>query len=312
MSLSNQVIIPGPELKKRIDKTADAVFKQPALKDKLLQRGEFEFLADNNEFNPYFLHRLQKAREAATIQKSTTSGAAAAASSSDNTSSGGAAAGAASSSATTTITSTDGAGISKALNAATKLEYTRDPLPEEFSVPLVASGVSALELDLIQHAAVHAAVHGDPFVKALQAKYSAQRKYEFLSKEHPRHLIFSRLRAAYRLILCTVATSVVPGATDGAAMGSEPAVSVGEQQAAAAFISRLQLLSGETAEDALGDPVRAREAFLVECNTKRDYMKQQELRMRSGLLSDAELRNRLNWNDFVVQRNFTLDDLKLA
>ncbi len=139
-------------------------------------------------------------------------------------------------------------------------------------------------------------------VRTLQAK-NQQRRYEFLSEDHPRHHIFARLRNAYRLVLCTVAGNVAP---------QEAAVAnPSSAYAARDFQGRFELLAGETSDDVLGDPARAREAFLEECRRKRAYMLQQD-EERKQMLSLADEARMLNFTDFVVQKTLTLEMLKLA
>lgn len=341
MSLTIEVIIPGPVEKKKIEKTAAQIAKTPAFREKLISRPEFSFLLDDHRFNPFYLQALEKCKaELANVieghsdhqkqqqQQQNHSSSSSAAAASAGTTIGG---------AKNTVNQNNSDSSSGPLshaplsNPSDSAITLRDTLPDDFSIPVTASGIPALEIDLIQLAAQHAAVYGDLFVQRILARSSAkQRSLEFLNPDHSHHHIFVKIRDAYIKILGALATELHPVEANIIAGSRDvkdvpPAhVTRGQND----LVTRMELLAGElvdsknskqnssnnnqnVANDEAEAIRRGREAFLIECNAKKNFMLQEDTKRRNAQMSDAELIQRLNWEQFVVKHSFSFEDLKL-
>jgi hypothetical protein len=216
-----------------------------------------------------------------------------------------------------------------------------DPYPADYSVPVMAQGIPAVELDMMKLAAQHAAVQGPAFVTALLARSAGVGgRYNFAHPDHPRHPIFAALQRAYRLVferagelertLEALAGETDP--TDAAASSSDdegnvaPVADAAAAAAAASVNGRgvvpiapsgaagSAVTAGGASLNARERRQRARavEAARAQAEKLRLYLESAERTRHAQKLTEAELRARLNWEDFTVLHTFSLAELQIT
>ena len=267
------IIIPGPELKHRIDKAALRMAEKPQLREKVLasaQRDEFSFLLYTNEFHGYFLHKWHDAKQE--LQRT-----------------GGAKPADKGAAAAPTVPSappppTVQSIMQSILRSSQMLR--EDPLPDRFSVPstIPAKGSGSvhlsgptggslpqLDVDVMLLAARYAARHGDAFVERVLHGQGRSRQVDFLMDDHPRHHMFVALRRAYELVLA------FPPEVE------EPLV-----------------------RDAEADDVKT---VLDVCQRRTNYFRAKRARQQAEITTTDQVSQRLNWREFSVVGNFSLEQL---
>ncbi|KAL7696407.1 Surp module [Lotmaria passim] len=276
------IIVPGPELRDKVDRLAAHFSKLERRKAdekmaKLLasnERNKCLFLDPSHIFYPYFLSKLTEYRQHPELRPQKAS--------EQNAGDGAAAA------ATTTkagaITRTMGgtAGMEsdperEELLRQTEAEarrYLEDPFPNHFSLDLKGGtvDVTAFLMDVLSTTAQYTAKYGDKFLAAMQAKQRHNPLMHFLQEGDVRHSVFLKLVDSYRRVL-----------------------NYDEEEVE----SRLERLESQ---EYLLDTV---------CEEKRKYAKAALARRQAALLTDEELRGRLQWTLFTVVKTFRLSDLQL-
>jgi hypothetical protein len=203
----------------------------------------------------------------------------------------------------------------------------------------MAQGIPAVELDMMKLAAQHAAVQGPAFVTALLARSAGVGgRYNFAHPDHPRHAIFAALQRAYRLVferagelertLEALAGETDP--TDAAASSSDDEGNVAPVADAAAAATAASvngrgvvpiapsgaagLAAGSASLNARERRQRARavEAARLQAEKLRVYLESAERTRHAQKLTEAELRARLNWEDFTVLHTFSLAELQIT
>ncbi|KAG5500214.1 hypothetical protein JIQ42_04549 [Leishmania sp. Namibia] len=281
------IVVPGPELREKVDAFAARLSaldrrKADEMVAKLLassKRNQFLFVDTSHIFYPYFLSRLTEFRQHPELRPQK-SGA--------NKDSDGAAGGEKGAAATTTkngtITRTMG-GTAGAKNDPQREEllrqteaearrYLEDPFPNHYSLDRKAGtvDVTALLMDVLSTTAQYTAKYGDKFLAAVQGKQRHNPIFHFLYEDDVRHGMFHKLVESYRRIL-----------------------NFDEEETE----TRLESLESQS--------------YLLDtvCAEKKKYAKAALARRRAALLTDEELRGRLQWTLFSVVKTFRLSDLQL-
>jgi hypothetical protein len=155
-------------------------------------------------------------------------------------------------------------------SAAAK-QHTTDPSPALFSLQL-APGVEvpALALDVMKVTAQYAAkFHSTCFLETVARKQRLNNTFRFLLAEDPRHSTFCRLVRAYRALIEADEAST---------------------------------------EDRL-EKLRVDRFVLELCAEKVAFQQADVARKKAALLTDDELRRRLDWDHFAVVHTFDFKDL---
>ncbi|EKF30791.1 hypothetical protein MOQ_005388 [Trypanosoma cruzi marinkellei] len=152
--------------------------------------------------------------------------------------------------------------------------YLEDPFPNRYSLDLHHGTINmpALTLSYMTCTAQYVAKYGERFMKDILARYRNNAAFRFLNSEDVRHSVFMKLVESYRLIL-----------------HHDP----------------------DEVEDRLERYRSAREILDTVCEEKMKYAKAAIARRKAALLTDEELRDRLEWNVFTVVHQFSLSDLGL-
>ncbi|ORC85760.1 putative splicing factor 3 subunit [Trypanosoma theileri] len=293
------IIAPGPELRAKIDKSAASLAKRDKRKAEEMmakvlaspKREEFLYFEMTHVFYPFFLQRLNEYRAHPELipteeKKETPTGAG---ETTKTTTTGAAAAGATMASNTTTtikaggIVRREGGTTARhdpkrdeALRQA-EIEaqrYLEDPFPNRYSLDLLQGTVDmpAMTLSYMTCTAQYIAKYGDRFLKDLLGRYRNNVAFRFLNSEDVRHEVLLKLVESYRLIL-----------------HHDP----------------------EKVEDRLEQYQSPRNVVETICEEKVKYAKAAIARRKAALLTDEELRDKLEWNFFTVVHQFTLADLGL-
>lgn len=125
--------------------------------------------------------------------------------------------------------------------------------------------------NLMSVTAQYVAKYGQPFLNAVRRKHADSDAFKFLKADDPRYVVFKELEVAYQTILCS---------TD------------------------------EEAEERL-ERYSSPDQFLKICEAKAQFMRGEIARKKASLLTDDELRRRLEWDAFTVVQSFTIKDLGL-
>lgn len=281
------IVVPGPELCGKVDtfaarlstldrRKADEIVAKVLASNK---RNQFLFVDTSHIFYPYFLSKVTEYRQfperrpqkPGDGQEEETSGSAAASGVTTTTKTGG-------------VTRTTGgtAGVAndpkrEELLRQTEAEarrYLEDPFPNHYSLDLRGGTVDvrALLMDILSTTAQYTAKYGDKFLAAVQSKQTTNSLFRFLQEDDVRHEVFQRLVESYRRILNYNAEETE---------------------------ARLELLQSQ---DYVLQTVVAE---------KKKYASAALARRRAALLTDDELRSKLQWNTFTVVNSFRLSDLQL-
>ncbi|CUF14266.1 Hypothetical protein, putative [Bodo saltans] len=151
-----------------------------------------------------------------------------------------------------------------------------DPHPDVFTINRDRHAVEILpkHLSFMSVTAQYAAKYGPSFMEAVRRKHGEDesfRFFRFLRMDDPRFLIFKELEVAYQTILCS---------TDVEAE------------------DRLELYQGNS-------------TFFKLCEDKSRFLRAEIARKKAALLTDDELRRRLEWDAFSVVQTFSAKDLGL-
>ncbi|KAG5502871.1 hypothetical protein JKF63_04641 [Porcisia hertigi] len=282
------IVVPGPELREKVDAFAARLSaldrrKADEMVAKLLassKRNQFLFVDTSHIFYPYFLSRLTEFRQHPELRPQKPG---------DQKNSDGAGGGEKGSTAATTtkagtITRTVGGTVSaendpqrEELLRQTEAEarrYLEDPFPNHFSLDQKAGtvDVTALLMDVLSTTAQYTAKYGDKFLSAVQGKQRHNPIFHFLHEGDVRHAMFCKLVDSYRRILTF------------------------DEEETETRLENLKLPS-----------------YLLDtvCEEKKKYAKAALARRRAALLTDDELRGRLQWTLFSVVKTFRLSDLQL-
>ena len=216
------LIVPPPEIRKVVDKTAAFVARQPTeekrkhFESRILsnpgQAVKFTFLKDDDPYHAYYVAKIAELREAAVAAKTAAPAAPAAAAAApaeeklaetnDPASSKEAPAAVAAAAAESEVSETGGR-ISAALLRALKRVPKNDP-PRKAQYLL--DDVPSLELlpaaahDLIRLTAQHAAVAGGAFMGELAHRESRNEEFYFLRPTHSLHSYFRQLVERYERV----------------------------------------------------------------------------------------------------------------
>ncbi|KAF5221980.1 hypothetical protein ECC02_004961 [Trypanosoma cruzi] len=296
------IIAPGPELRAKIEKSAASLAKRDKRKAEEMmakvlasqKREEFLYFEMTHVFYPFFLQKLNEYRAHPELiptdekkdpsQGKTTTTA--------PTTNGNAVTtqGAASTLTTTTTTIKAGGIVRREGGTAARHDpkrdealrqaeieaqrYLEDPFPNRYSLDLHHGTINmpALTLSYMTCTAQYVAKHGERFMKDILARYRNNAAFRFLNSEDVRHSVFMKLVESYRLIL-----------------HHDP----------------------DEVEDRLERYRSAREILDTVCEEKVKYAKAAIARRKAALLTDEELRDRLEWNVFTVVHQFSLSDLGL-
>lgn len=152
--------------------------------------------------------------------------------------------------------------------------YLEDPFPSLYSLNLCQGTVqlSAMDMDLMSCTAQFTAKYGEAFIASMQSNMRRNNSFRFLVPEDVRHATFDGLVQSYRRILA---------AEDDA--------------------TETRLESLQSAEYVLG----------TVCAEKVQYTTAEMARRKAALLTDDDLRRRLQWDHFKVVKAVTLSDLSL-
>ncbi|RNF19976.1 putative splicing factor 3 subunit [Trypanosoma conorhini] len=279
------IIAPGPELRAKIEKSAASLAKRDKRKAEEMmakvlaspKREEFLYFEMTHVFYPFFLQRLNEYRAHPELiptdeKKEQAQGTAAAA-------------------AVTATTTIKAGGIvrreggtaarhdpkrDEALRQAEveAQRYLEDPFPNRYSLDLLHGTINmpALTLSYMTCTAQYVAKYGERFLKEILGRYRNNAAFRFLLSEDVRHSVFLKLVESYRLIL-----------------NYDP----------------------DEVEDRLERYRSAQEILNTICEEKVKYAKAAIARRKAALLTDEELRDRLEWNVFTVVQQFSLSDLGL-
>ncbi|CAM39206.1 hypothetical protein, conserved [Leishmania braziliensis MHOM/BR/75/M2904] len=280
------IVVPGPELREKVDAFAARLSaldrrKADEMVAKLLassKRNQFLFVDTSHIFFPYFLSKLTEFRQHPELRPQKPS------EHKDSVGAAGGEKGAATTTKTGTITRTMGgtAGAKsdpkrEELLRQTEAEarrYLEDPFPNHYSLDRKAGtvDVTALLMDVLSTTAQYTAKYGDKFLAAVKGKQRHNPIFHFLHEDDVRHGMFCKLVESYRRIL-----------------------SFDEEETE----TRLENLQSQS--------------YLLGtvCEEKMKYAKAALARRRAALLTDEELRGRLQWTLFSVVKTFRLSDLQL-
>ncbi|ESL11915.1 hypothetical protein TRSC58_00326 [Trypanosoma rangeli SC58] len=289
------IIAPGPELRAKIEKSAASLAKRDKRKAEEMmakvlasqKREEFLYFEMTHVFYPFFLQKLNEYRAHPELipsddKKDQAQGKA-------ETFTNGSAAGAAPT--VTAATTVKAGGIvrreggtasrhdpkrDEALRQA-EIEaqrYLEDPFPNRYSLDLLHGTINmpALTLSYMTCTAQYVAKYGERFLKDILGRYRSNAAFRFLLSEDVRHSVFLKLVESYRRIL-----------------NHDP----------------------DEVEDRLERCRSAQEIINTVCEEKVKYAKAAIARRKAALLTDEDLRDRLEWNVFTVVQQFSLSDLGL-
>ncbi|KAH9599422.1 SWAP/Surp [Trypanosoma melophagium] len=293
------IIAPGPELRAKIDKSAASLAKRDKRKAEEMmakvlaspKREEFLYFEMTHVFYPFFLQRLNEYRAHPELiptedKKETPAGAAGTTNTTTTTTTTGG-----TTSASNTTTTIKAGGIIRREGGTTarhdpkrdealrqaEIEaqrYLEDPFPNRYSLDLLQGTVDmpAMTLSYMTCTAQYIAKYGDRFLKDLLGRYRNNVAFRFLNSEDVRHEVLLKLIESYRLILY-----------------HDP----------------------DKIEDRLEQYQSPRNVIETICEEKVKYAKAAIARRKAALLTDEELRDKLEWNFFTVAHQFTLADLGL-
>ncbi|KAH8605818.1 putative Surp module [Trypanosoma vivax] len=267
------IIVPGPELRMKIERTAASLAKRDKRKAEEMmakvlasqKREEFLFFEMTHVFYPFFLQKLNEFRtypELMPTEKDSTS------------------------KTSNTVTTTVKPGGIVRREGGTRREevlrqaeveaqrYLEDPFPNKYSLDLLHGTVdmSALTLSYMTCTAQYIAKYGEQFLQDLRTRYVNNAAFRFLNSEDVRHGVLLKLIESYRRIL-----------------NHDP----------------------EEVEDRLERYDSPRYVIDKICAEKARYARAAIARQKAALLTDDELRDKLEWNIFTVVQNFSLNDLSL-
>ncbi|CAD2217315.1 hypothetical protein AGDE_00209 [Angomonas deanei] len=281
------LITPGPELVEKVNNFAARLSQLEKPKsDEMIarvlssqRRNEFLFAEPSHIFYPYFLSKLtdytlhpeNRPQKAAKAEKEKAAPTAAP-----------------TATVTTTTTTTADGNVVRSGGTAidSKREeilkqaeeearrYQADPYPSHYALDLKDGTVDlpALATDIISLTAQYTAKYGDPFLNSVKAKQKRNPDFRFLLEDDVRHDIFKGLVESYKRILN---------------------FDEDETETRLENYSKRDYLLGVVVEE------------------KTNYMKAALARRKAELLTDEELKAKLNWNNFKVLCTFTLSDLSL-
>ncbi|KAK7200314.1 Surp module [Novymonas esmeraldas] len=276
------IVVPGPELREKVDAFAARLSaldrrKADEMVAKLLassKRNQFLFVDTSHIFYPYFLSKLTEFRQHPELRPQKVGEA------KDGNVERSAATTTKAGTITRTVGGTAGAEDDprrEELLRQTEVEarrYLDDPFPNHYSLERKAGtvDVTALLMDVLSTTAQYTAKYGDTFLAAVLGKQRHNPLFHFLHEEDVRHGLFRKLVESYRRIL-----------------------TFDEEET-------------ETRLENIGSP-----AYLLGtvCEEKKKYAKAALARRRAALLTDEELRGRLQWTLFSVAKTFRLSDLQL-
>lgn len=283
------IIAPGPELEPKILLVAAKLSKQQKnaadeFVKKLLNsaRAQEVFFADPNDmFYPYFLQQLTLFRADKALAEATI--AAAMREKEKEATAASTRAPATETNVQTTVVATASGSIVRkggSINEELLREIEQDAKicaedahPDVYTINRDHHAVQILpkHLSLMSTTAQYAAKYGPPFMEAVRRKHGEDDAFRFLRMDDPRYLIFKELELAYQTILCS---------TD------------------------------EEVEDRL-DCYQQKDRFLKVCEEKSKFLKAEIARKKAALLTDDELRRRLEWDAFSVVQTFSAKELGL-
>lgn len=289
------IVAPGPELREKVDHFAArlSTLEKPKADEMVAKvlasskRNQFLFIDSSHIFYPYFLSKLTEYRNHPELrpdkkasESAAATGTAAPAPSSSS-----------SSTASTTTTTKTGSIVRTVGGTATSKSdpkreemlrqaeqearrYLHDPFPNQYSLDLKGGSVDmpALLMDMLSCTAQYTAKYGDSFLHAVQGKLKQNPAFRFLQSDDIRHDVFKQLVASYKRILNF------------------------DEEETEARLERMQ-----SKEYVLGTVI----------DEKTKYAKAALARRKAALLTDDQLRARLQWGSFKVLRSFTLSDLLL-
>lgn len=177
------VILPPPDLRHFIDKTAAYVAKNgPEFEERIQQkeRGntKFAFLTLHDPFHPYYRRRVDELMEGgpaaieAAIEES---------------------------SRATRVHVTEGSAVTKALSSPPP--PPAEPAPLLFHLGSLMPIMSPLDLDILKLTALHYARHGKCWLAALLAREQRNPQFDFLRPTHPLHRLWGAFCEQYRRVL---------------------------------------------------------------------------------------------------------------
>jgi hypothetical protein len=148
-----------------------------------------------------------------------------------------------------------------------------DPHPDVYTINRDHHAVEILpkHLSFMSATAQYAAKYGPIFMEAVRRKHGEDESFRFLRMDDPRHLVFKELELAYQTILCSTDTEAE---------------------------DRLELYQSKT-------------SFFKLCEDKSKFLRAEIARKKAALLTDDELRRRLEWDAFSVVQSFSAKDLGL-
>lgn len=284
------IVIPGPELREKVDGFAARLSsldrrKADEMVAKLLassKRNQFLFVDTSHIFYPYFLSKLTEYRQHPELRPQKTAEQNAGDGAAGGSGGGGAAASTTTKAGVITRTMGGTAGVEsdperEELLRQTEAEarrYLEDPFPNRFSLDLKGGTVdmTALLTDVLSTTAQYTAKYGDKFLAAVQAKQRHNPLMRFLQEDDVRHSVFMKLVDSYRRVLNFDEDEVE---------------------------SRLESLESQSY------------VLNTVCEEKKKYARAALARRRAALLTDEELRGRLQWTLFTVVKSFRLSDLQL-
>ena len=285
MSTSNSISMmptPGPALDKLIkqaalnlagrDKREAEVIMQKLLASN--KREQFLFVDPTNDWYPYFIKILTELRSDEGRRKEMAEAQKAAAEQAKSATSSTQAGGSVAASAQAAKAAAEKV-KEETLRVATAAgkQHLVDPSPSVFSLDL-APGVEipALMLDVMKVTAQYAAkFRATTFLESVSKKQRMNHTFRFLMSEDPRHATFCKLVTAYRALL------------DSSDVATE---------------ERLEKLSTD-------------KHVLELCADKVTFLNADVARKKAALLTDDELRRRLDWDHFTVVHTFDFKDLGL-
>lgn len=285
------IVVPGPELRERVDHFASRLStlekrKADEMVAKVLaspKRNQFLFVDASHIFYPYFLSKVSEFRQHPERRPDANKKDAAVPSASAAPLTVGG-------QGTTTTTKADGVvrtvGGTLAPRSDSKREallreaeqeakrYLEDPYPNHYSLDLKGGTVDipAVVMDILSVTAQYTAKYGEAFLISVQTKRKRDPLFRFLEADDVRHGVFTKLVDSYKRIL-----HFDPDAT-------------------------------ETRLDNMQRPNYVLETV---CAEKMRYAQATVARRKAALLTDDELKAKLQWQVFKVVKNFTLTDVLL-
>lgn len=275
------IIAPGPELRAKIERSAASLAKRDKRKaDEMMakvlasqRREEFLYFEMTHVFYPFFLQKLNEYRAHPELIPTDKDGAA------KGTGAPG------TEGAVTSTTTVKAGGIVRREGGTRRSEvlqqaeveaqrYLEDPFPSKYSLDLLHGTVDipTTTFNYMTCTAQYVAKYGDRFLQDLTARHRNNAAFRFLNSEDVRHEVLLKLIESYRRILH---------------------------------------FDSDEVEDRLERYHSVRYIIDTVCKEKVKYARAAIARQKAALLTDEELREKLEWNVFTVVQNFSASDLGL-